>query len=470
MSADIQQLADLISSSVATLLQACRDNKTPFPDANAPVCPQSEAFRADQVAADATNAIAAAAIQLAERVLPPHMALMNIVSGHFKNAALRTALESNVTEILREAGPQGLHVNEIAKICNLDAFKLGRLLRMLALNQCYREVTPDVFANTRISSVLDTGKSVAELFAKAEDKHEGTPGLVALLEHLTGDSAKMTSQLLENLKDPKTARSDEPIHTPFNRAFNVDTPFYVWFETPEQSYRRRRFAIAMHGIAQMQPPDILGDVLDWKALPKGAVVVDVGGGIGTASVALARKNEHLKFIVQDFPGVCEEAKAHWSKEFPEVIDTGRITFMPHNFLTPQPVAKPSVFILKQILHNWADPYSTKILKALRAAAAPGTKLIVLDTIVAYACHDPTIDSELGVGYKEAPAPLLPNYGAANVMPYVLDMAMMILFNSTERTIVHMDTLLKSTGWKIVGTKRHDPPSNFYEPLIAVPMN
>ncbi|KAF5380106.1 hypothetical protein D9615_006249 [Tricholomella constricta] len=468
--ADIQQLADLISSSVAALLQACRDNNTPFPEANAPFSPQSEAFRADQAAADATNVIAAAAIQLAERVLPPHMALMNIVSGHFKNAALRTALELNVTEILREAGPQGLHVKEIAKICDVDASKLGRLLRILALNQCYREVTPDVFANTRISSVMDTGKSVAELFAKPEDKHEKTPGLVALLEHLIGDGAKFSSQLLENLKDPKTARSDEPIHAPFNRAFNVDTPLWEWFETPEQSYRRRRFAIGMHGIAQMQPPDILDDVLDWQTLPKGAVVVDVGGGIGTSSVALARKNEHLKFIVQDFPAVCEEAKTHWSKEYPEVIDTGRITFMHHDFFTPQPVANASVFLLKQILHDWADPYSIKILKALRAAATPDTKLIVLDNIVAYACHDPTVDSELGVGYTEAPTPLLANYGAANVMPYVLDLGMMIWLNSTERTIGHLDTLLKSTGWKIIGTKRHDPPSNFYEPLIAVPMN
>ncbi|KAF8056551.1 S-adenosyl-L-methionine-dependent methyltransferase [Lyophyllum atratum] len=469
MATEIQQLSDLISSSVSALLQACKENNTPFPNANEPFCPESEAFRASQAAVDATNVIAAAAIQLAERVMPPHMSLMSIVLGHFKNAALRTALELNVTEILRDAGPQGLHVKDIAKICNVDSNKLSRLLRVLCLNQCYREVTPDVFANTRISSVMDSGKCFKELLKKPEGKHEGTPGYAALVEHLSGDGAKFSSHLLENLKDPKTAFSDEPIHAPFNRVFNVDTPLWVWYETPEQSYRRRRFAIGMHGIAQMQPPDILDDVLDWKALPKGSVVVDVGGGIGTSSVAVARNNEHLKFVVQDFKAVCEEAKMHWSKEYPEVVNSGRLTFTPHDFFTPQPITNASVFILKQILHDWADPYSAKILKALRAAAKPDTKLVIVDNIVAYACHDPTTDCGLDDEYHEAPAPILPNFGAANVMPYVVDLGMMMWLNSQERTIGKLAALLESTGWKLIGTRRHDPPSNFYEPVIAAPI-
>ncbi|KAG6915443.1 hypothetical protein DXG01_011473 [Tephrocybe rancida] len=456
MSNEIQQLSDLISSSVSTLLKECQKNNTPFPDSNQPFTPQSEAFRTSQVAVDATNIIAAAALQLAQRVLPPHMSLLNIVSGHFKNAALRTALELNVTEILREAGPQGLHVDELAKICDVDSNKLSRLLRILALDHCYKEVTPDVYANTRISSVMDSGKSVADLLKNPEDKHEGTPGLVALLEHLIGDGAKFSSQLLENIKDPKTGRSDEPIHAPFNRVFNVDLPLWLWYEVEEQSYRRRRFAVAMHGIAQMQPPDILDEVLDWKVLSEGSIVVDVGGGIGTSSVAIARKNEHLKFVVQDLPGICAEGTDYWSKQYPEIIDTGRLAFMPHDFFTPQPVANASVFILKQILHNWADPYSAKILRALRAAAMPETKLVLIDNIVAYACHDPTIGSTLGFKYKEAPAPLLPNYGAANIMPYILDLGVrdvrISLFIATHQEGID-DDMAQLTG-KDDWTSRH----------------
>ncbi|KAG6898618.1 hypothetical protein C0993_005645 [Termitomyces sp. T159_Od127] len=352
MATEIQQLSDLISASVSTLLQACRDCNTPFPDhPNQPSTPQSEAFRASQVAIDATNIIAAAALQLAARVLPPHTSLMNIVSG-------------------------GMHIDGIAKICNVDGNKLcesftstrkfgsddplplpGRLLRVLALDNCYREVTPDVFVNTRISAVLDTGKSVADILENPEDKHEGTSGLVAFVEEYIGDGAKYSSQLLENIKDPVTGRSSEPNHAAFNRACGVDIPLWLWYETQEQKYRRRRFAISMHGIAQMQPSDLLDDVFDWKALPRGLVVVD-----------------------------------YWSNQSPEVINTGKLSFTPHGFFTPQPVANASVFILKQILHDWSDPYCVPILKELRAAATPETKLVVVDSIIAYACHDPTTGS------------------------------------------------------------------------------
>ncbi|KAG6878930.1 hypothetical protein C0992_006574 [Termitomyces sp. T32_za158] len=464
MAAEIQQLSDLIASSVSTLLQACEDCNTPFPDPNQPVTPQSEAFRASQVVMDATSIIAASALQLAARVLPPHTSLMNIMSGHYKSAALRTALELNVTEILREAGPQGMHIGDIAKICNVDGNKLGE-----SFLPAPREVTPDVFTNTRISTVIDSGKSVADILKNPEDKHEGTPGVVALVEHLVGDCAKLSSQLLENLKDPITGRSNEPNHAPFNRVFNVDTPLWLWYETKEQVYRRRRFAIAMRGVTHIHDSDLLDDVIDWKALPQGSIIVDVGGGMGQSSVAVAKKNDHLKFVVQDLPMICAEATAYWSKENPELIETGKLSFAPHDFFTPQPVANASVFILKQILHDWSDPYCTRILKELRAAATPKTKLIVFDAIISYACHDPPTESGLDSGHKEAPAPLLANYGTVNVMPYLVDIALMLLINSQERTIRHLDTLLRSTGWRIVSAKRCAPLNSFYEPVVAVPL-
>ncbi|KAG6889611.1 hypothetical protein C0995_016137 [Termitomyces sp. Mi166 len=345
---------------------------------------------------------------------------------------------------------------------------------------------------------MDSGKSVAELLEKI------------------GDGAKISSQLFENIKDPKTGRSSEPHHAPFNRVFDVDLPLWLWYETKEQSYRRRRFAIAMRGVAQFHPHDLLDDgpfflaenivmhrswsdlgisVLDWKALPQGSIVVDVGGGIGTSAVAVARTNDHLRCIVQDLPTICTEATARWKKEFPEIIETGRLSFTrryyvrysgydldgisrtAHDFFTPQPVTNASVFVLKHILHDWSDPYCAQILKALRAAATPNTKLVVIDNIVAYACHDPTIESGLNSGYKEAPAPLLPNYGAVNVMPYLLDLAlqpiriaqMMFWLNAQERTIGQLDTLLQSSGWQLASAKRHGSPCNFPEPIVALPV-
>ena len=43
---------------------------------------------------------------------------------------------------------------------------IGRILRLLATEHIFKEVAPDVFANNRISSVVDTYKSVVEINAK----------------------------------------------------------------------------------------------------------------------------------------------------------------------------------------------------------------------------------------------------------------------------------------------------------------
>lgn len=82
--------------------------------------------------------------------------------------------------------------------------------------------------------------------------------------------------------------------------------------------------------------------------------------------------------------------------------------------------------MKHILHDWSAEWSIKILKQLRAAAQPNTKLVLLESIIPLACHDPANEDgvdELIPGAKiaEAPAPLLPNYGEAKMMPYIADL-------------------------------------------------
>jgi hypothetical protein len=103
----------------------------------------------------------------------------------------------------------------------------------------------------------------------------------------------------------------------------------------------------------------------------------------------------------------------------------------HDFFTTQPQSKPAIFMMKQILHDWSDPYCVKILKSLRAAAGPETKLVALETIMAYTCHDPAADDGAavipGAVPKEAPAPLLANYASVNQMGYYADIVVRCSF-------------------------------------------
>ncbi len=123
MSQQVRELLDLITKSVESLETLCTENNTQLPDLNKPFSPDSEAFRANAAAVKAVSLISTAATQLDAIVSPPRNVLYYAANGvspsilpplnkslnlfkHWKSAALRVCLEGNVTEILREAGPE----------------------------------------------------------------------------------------------------------------------------------------------------------------------------------------------------------------------------------------------------------------------------------------------------------------------------------------------------------------------------
>ena len=167
----------------------------------------------------------------------------------------------------------------------------ARILRILATNYIFTEVSPDVFANNRLSSVLDTGKSVEELLAKLvprlltyndelrivspESKHIGTPGITSILEHgyelLIGLSSalylnavyrldegfKASSYLTETLLDPEFGHAYESNKTAFNKAYNVREGLWTWYEAPGNRLHLTRFGAAMNGIKNMAPVETI---------------------------------------------------------------------------------------------------------------------------------------------------------------------------------------------------------------------
>ena len=93
-----------------------------------------------------------------------------------------------------------------------------------------------------------------------------------------------------------------------------------------------------------------------------------------------------------------------------------------NFFDPQPKLPkvPDVFLLRMIMHDWPDKYAIQILKRLREAAGETTKLVVIDTVLNYACES---DGSSANPFMSAPPkPLLPNMGAASLLPYNVDLA------------------------------------------------
>ncbi len=92
------------------------------------------------------------------------------------------------------------------------------------------------------------------------------------------------------------------------------------------------------------------------------------------------------------------------------------------FTPQQDLGSPvDVFVLRGILHDWADSYGIRLLSQLRAAAGPQTKLVVIEILLESPCHDPETSTIKGCEPRTVPEPLLANMGAANSVDYSMDM-------------------------------------------------
>ncbi|KAJ8475167.1 hypothetical protein ONZ51_g6741 [Trametes cubensis] len=450
----------------------------------------------------ASKKIVAACGHLAASVNKPWYGLMEAIQAGQLSAALRFLEAAHIVEILREAGPQGLHVKDIhrsvielrpktAPAPDPDTFtaaRLGHVLRLLATSHWLKEVGPDVFANNRRSSYIDTGKTLEQLRAQPDKKYLDTDGVAAFVG-LTGDEAfkfmaYMTEWFLPDTRtgslvldakggfgSSKPGTSDDtkdgaPVKyvCPFNLAFDTQLNFFPWLELPENRGRLERFGHAMTGTRQWETKEGILFGFPWSELPPDSVLVDVGGGIGSTSLTVAVAHPHVNVVVEDRPQVVELAPSSWGPKYASLFDTGRMTFRVRDlFESWKPLASgkaPDVFLIRLVLHDWMDPDSLNILRILRSAAGPNTKLLIGDMLLPFAC-----DSE--DAFVKEDSPLLPNLGVANIHGYLIDVMMMGMFGAKERTVAEMTELTRAAGWKITDIRRS--PGSLWAYTTAVPI-
>jgi trans-aconitate methyltransferase len=128
----------------------------------------------------------------------------------------------------------------------------------------------------------------------------------------------------------------------------------------------------MEYMASVIPASTAVRDFDWAQIGKGKVV-DIGGGQGSVSVAIARAFPNLSFVVQDFENTVAEGRNYVPEEL-----TDRITFMGHDFFEPQPVKDADVYFFRGIFHNWPDKYCIRILQNLIPALRKGSTIVIQD--------------------------------------------------------------------------------------------
>lgn len=144
-----------------------------------------------------------------------------------------------------------------------------------------------------------------------------------------------------------------------------------------------------------------------------STIVDVGGGHGGFLIEILKTAPSARGINYDHAHVLKDARVQ------ELA--GRWGCVAGDFFKAVPEGGDA-YVLKRIIHDWTDETCVEILRNIRAAMAPGGRVLIADTVIPH-----------GNG----------RHGGK-----VLDMLMMASLEGRERTRAEFERLLDQSGLKL----------------------
>jgi SAM-dependent methyltransferase len=108
--------------------------------------------------------------------------------------------------------------------------------------------------------------------------------------------------------------------------------------------------------------------------PRHRRLLDVGGGTGSWSIAAARRHPGLEATVFELPIVAEVAK----KRIMQAGLADRIDVKVGDVLKDALPVDHDAFLMANLIHYWSPQQNRALLKSVRAAAAPGARLLLAD--------------------------------------------------------------------------------------------
>jgi O-methyltransferase/methyltransferase family protein len=257
----------------------------------------------------------------------PESQLWDLLRGALATRALGLVADLGVAEALA-GGPRP--VEELARELGADRDTLHRLLRALASDGVFAEEEPGVFRNTEASDQL---------------RNSGWGAFA----HLFGNPFYRAAGGLDASGKPA-----------FPDLYGTD--FWTWLAAnPDE---RAIFDRAMEQGKVNRVERLAG--VEWRG---DETVVDVGGGNGSLLVHLLSRRPGLRGIVFDLPETVRDEEALGD----------RIEFVEGSFFETVPPG--DVYVLSTILHDWDDERALAILRTIRAAVGPESRLILLEAVV-----------------------------------------------------------------------------------------
>lgn len=309
--------------------------------------------------------------------LPPPAQVMQLSTAHYAARCAHVIASMGVADHI---GDKPRPAAAIAADANVKADALHRMLRLLAMHGLFKW-EPAGWSHTEASALL---RSDHPMSMRAFTAMMGDPlnwQSLGALDFCLKTAAPAATQIHEG---------------------------GVWGYYAEHPELARQFDAAMTGKS-------LGDIgsllqgLDTKGVK---MVADIAGGRGHFLKAILDAHPGMNGILFDQPDVVASA-----------VDHPRMTKVGGDFFKGD-LPRADLYLMTNIIHDWADKESLAILKNLRAAAPPGARLVVYELA-------------LPEGPEPHPAKML-------------DIVMLAIAGGRERTAREYAALFTAAGWTDAG--------------------
>lgn len=334
--------------------------------------------------------------------VPPPVVLLNILSGMMSARALQVAARFDIADQLKN-GP--VSVTDLAAVTNTNPTALYRLLRALASLGIFQETGEGVFAQTDLSHFL----------------RSDVPGSMRNMARMWGEDWRWETwgEMAYSIQNARPA---------FDHIYGKNLWHYFG---EDNSAAGRLFSLAMTAFSESVNHPVV-EAYDFSTFKR---VADIGGAHGSLLKAILETNPALEGILFDLPPVVESAR----EPLREAGLADRVELSGGDFFQNIPTGADA-YLLKFIIHDWADLECIQILKNSRKVMQPDSRLLIIEQIVPEG-NEPSFSK-------------------------ILDLEMLVVLTGKERTEAEFRSLLAETGFKLARIVPTHSPFSIIEAIPA----
>ncbi|CAG8888306.1 unnamed protein product [Penicillium egyptiacum] len=329
----------------------------------------------------------------------PQDTFMELAVPGLTSAMLRISADLGLLRSLAKSDVS-LTVTQIAALSRASPAFLERILRYLAATHMIKETGINEYFANSITHVLADPKGEAMIYHGFD---------------MIGPAVQaMPAFFAESNYQDVTVNTN----TPFQKAHNTKLTSFEWLvQQPKHFDNLQKIMTALQGSEWTEGFTLLND--EARKVPfKGSSTiqasekpffVDVGGGHGHQCIELGKKYPNLlgHLVLQDLPEAVKN-----------LAPIDGVKAEAYDFFQTQPIIGAKFYYLRRIMHDWPDHKAATILRNIRAAMGPDSRVLIDDAV-------------------------LPDTGA-NWQSALADLAMMT-FAGKERTRHQWESLAESAG-------------------------